>query len=159
MNRILIYSLLLAFFICHAVFAYNGKVRRVYSPSTLILSRGNKVKLAGVLPPKNREKRAELMRYLSKKLVGKTIEVKPDTILEKTNQSPKLTLGYVYFQCDTCGVSSTTPEYKGTEIITTHPQIHLNKFLIEEEICEIDLSEDFEKKSYFQFLLYQKKNK
>jgi hypothetical protein len=60
--------------------------------------------------------------------------------------------GYIYYTCDTCGVSQTEPEFKGQVIITTHPIIHLNASLIQYGYCTADTAQLYEKKSYLMYL-------
>jgi hypothetical protein len=154
-------------FLWAGLFAYTDTVKTILAPDTLVITKGKKILLAGVVFPGDIDKQKELLVWLKKHLLKKMIIVKEDSILNK-KEKPKLQKGkkkvkeirlasaYVSFACDTCGSAMDAPEFRGTTVIITktYQQIELNTFLIQEGHCSADTS-SYEKKSYFLYLQSQ----
>ncbi len=150
---------LILLFAAIELMAFNAKVVDVIAVDTLLLSKNRKVKLVGIVAPKDNKKCMAIIKHMKKHLLNKYVEMDSDPRLlkkedlSKRGQSPRIIINpvYVFFRCDTCGVSTTEPVFTGMEMITTHPNIHLNKMLIEQGLCRVDSIETYDKKGYFLF--------
>lgn len=146
---------------------YTKTVGSVISPDTLLMGQKDTIRLVGIVPPADPTARSRLTKMLAKRLTNKRVEIEPDKdLMRKEDLRTRgksvrylVVPAYLFFACDTCGVSEDTPEFTGMEMVTTHTNILLNRMLIEQGHCSVNTQEDYERKDLFRYLEYLRQQK